>query len=84
MSNKLINKVRGVRKSGRSGAMTLLVSVPIAVITAAIVASIFSRRQDKGYKPRGIERKVDDALKQTFPASDPPASQYFDIPANRQ
>jgi hypothetical protein len=31
-----------------------------------------------------VERTIDKSLKDTFPASDPPASQYFDIPANRQ
>ena len=27
---------------------------------------------------------IDKSLKDTYPASDPPASHYFDIPANRQ
>ena len=31
-----------------------------------------------------VEAKHDKALNQSFPASDPPASQYFDIPVNRQ
>lgn len=30
------------------------------------------------------EKKHDKVLKDTFPASDPPSSQYFDIPVNRQ
>lgn len=30
------------------------------------------------------EHGVDEALKATYPASDPPASRYVDIPANRR
>jgi hypothetical protein len=30
------------------------------------------------------ESVADKTLKDSFPASDPPASQYFDIPVNRQ
>jgi hypothetical protein len=31
-----------------------------------------------------VEKIRDKTLKDSFPASDPPASQYFDIPINRQ
>lgn len=30
------------------------------------------------------DRRRDKTLKDSFPASDPPSSQYFDIPVNRQ
>lgn len=30
------------------------------------------------------EKKRDKVLKDSYPASDPPSSQYFDIPVNRQ
>jgi hypothetical protein len=30
------------------------------------------------------EPEIDKQLKDTFPASDPPASRYFDIPVNRR
>jgi hypothetical protein len=30
------------------------------------------------------ERAIDKQLKDTYPASDPPASRYFDIPVNRR
>jgi hypothetical protein len=30
------------------------------------------------------EPAIDKALKDTYPASDPPASRYFDIPVNRR
>lgn len=30
------------------------------------------------------EPAIDKSLKDTFPASDPPASRYFDIPVNRR
>ena len=32
---------------------------------------------------RRVEAARDKTLKDSFPASDPPASQYFDIPVNR-
>jgi hypothetical protein len=32
----------------------------------------------------GSDSAVDDSLKETFPASDPPASRYVDIPGNRR
>lgn len=31
-----------------------------------------------------VDKTRDKTLKDTFPASDPPASQYFDIPVNRR
>ena len=31
-----------------------------------------------------LEKSVDKTLKDTFPASDPPASHYYDIPVNRR
>lgn len=30
------------------------------------------------------EDQIDESLKETFPASDPPATRYVDIPANRR
>jgi hypothetical protein len=33
---------------------------------------------------RKMEKRHNRTLKESFPASDPPASQYFDIPKNRQ
>jgi len=35
-------------------------------------------------KAREEDAKRDKTLKDSFPASDPPASQFFDIPVNRQ
>jgi hypothetical protein len=32
----------------------------------------------------GRDSAVDESLKETFPASDPPASRYVDIPENRR
>lgn len=30
------------------------------------------------------EPSIDESLRETYPASDPPASRYFDIPVNRR
>ena len=46
---------------------------------------ILSHRLKRAQNDEGtLEKSLDKALKDTFPASDPPASHYYDIPVNRQ
>jgi hypothetical protein len=65
------------------------------VLEAVAVLSAFALIAVPAY--RGIARRwrmrhplarsepaIDKQLKDTFPASDPPASRYFDIPVNRR
>jgi hypothetical protein len=54
-----------------------------ALLAAPAWCAIARRRRVK-YPKAMRERAVDEALKGTFPASDPPASRYVDIPSNRR
>jgi hypothetical protein len=51
------------------------------------VLGYFLMRDRRFRWSRGADRHTDEmrdkTLKDTYPASDPPASQFFDIPANR-
>lgn len=68
---------------------------PFDVLATVAVLSAFALLAAPAY--RGIVRRwrlrhplarsepaIDKQLKDTFPASDPPASRYFDIPINRR
>ncbi|HTE39720.1 MAG TPA: hypothetical protein VK629_02750 [Steroidobacteraceae bacterium] len=48
-----------------------------------LVLKLVSRASEKA-RHETVDAKRDKTLKDSFPASDPPASQYFDIPVNRQ
>jgi|GEM_PF-930619 hypothetical protein len=63
------------------GLSTLALIGGIALIAAPFFASLFRNRRDR---QQPSEPEIDNALKGTFPASDPPASHYYDIPVNRQ
>jgi NAD(P)-dependent dehydrogenase (short-subunit alcohol dehydrogenase family) len=55
----------------------------IALIAAPVVKGVLRRWRVKHPVALG-EPAIDKSLKDTFPASDPPASRYFDIPENRR
>lgn len=55
-----------------------------AVIAAVVLARRALRRANVSQQIKTTEQRRDKSLKDTYPASDPPASQYFDIPVNRQ
>jgi hypothetical protein len=52
-------------------------------VARGIYRYVQSQRQLTKAKGR-VESVHDKTLKDSFPASDPPASQFFDIPVNRQ
>ena len=61
----------------------------IALLSAAILIAVpaykgISRRWRLRNPRARSETAIDKQLKDTYPASDPPASRYFDIPANRR
>jgi hypothetical protein len=60
----------------------------IGALAGAAATYWVSRRERPMPKANGSdsahERRLDDALNGTYPASDPPASHYTDIPANRR
>jgi hypothetical protein len=61
----------------------------VALLSAAILIAVpaykgIARRWRLRHPRASSERAIDKQLKDTYPASDPPASRYFDIPANRR
>jgi hypothetical protein len=64
-------------------AETLLLLGALALIAMPAVNSIARRWRVKHPLARG-EQAIDKSLKDSFPASDPPGSRYFDIPVNRR
>jgi len=62
---------------------TLALVAACALLVMPACCSI-SRRWRVRYPRAMREAAVDEALKGTFPASDPPASRYVDIPRNRR
>jgi hypothetical protein len=70
--------------SGRSfdAARTVAMVGAIALIAAPAITTFVRRWRTKQETAR-TEPAIDKTLKDTFPASDPPASRYFDIPENR-
>lgn len=75
------------RRRGLSGAQKAALGGAIALLAAPaikIVATNLRRRLAERPAQAKDEAALDKTLKDTYPASDPPASHYFDIPANRQ
>jgi hypothetical protein len=54
-----------------------------AVLIAAPACRGIARRWRRKHAIARTELAIDEQLKETYPASDPPASRYFDIPVNR-
>lgn len=72
------------RGRGISGAVeTILLAGALALIVAPAVRNI-TRRWRLKHPVAQAETAIDKSLKDSFPASDPPASRYFDIPVNRR
>jgi hypothetical protein len=55
----------------------------IALIASPAIKGVLRRWRVKN-PVAGLEPAIDKSLKDSFPASDPPASRYFDIPENRR
>jgi len=61
----------------------------VALLSAAVLIATpacrgIARRWRLRHPRAGSEQAIDKQLNDTYPASDPPASRYFDIPANRR
>lgn len=69
------------RGLGAVGSLALIGA--LALIAAPAIKSI-SRKWRLQHPAALREPAIDDSLKETFPASDPPAQRYFDIPENRR
>lgn len=59
------------------------IAVGVALLAWPAVRSMMQRRGTRQAAAKS-EPAIDKTLKDTYPASDPPASRYFDIPVNRQ
>ena len=75
---------RGSRGRGAAGAAeTVLLLGALALIAMPAINSI-ARRWRVKHPLAHAEKAIDKSLKDSFPASDPPGSRYFDIPVNRR
>jgi hypothetical protein len=75
------------RTEARRSIFDLLETVALlsaAVLIAAPACRGIARRWRLKNPIARSERSIDRQLKDTYPASDPPASRYFDIPVNRR
>jgi hypothetical protein len=83
---KYVGKKIG-RRSHTNSFVKLGVAVGVAASLGFFARELYRLAQARR-KTKESEAHVDatheKALKGSFPASDPPASQYFDIPVNRQ
>lgn len=55
----------------------------LALIATPAIKGI-ARRYRVRHPVAADEDQVDESLKETYPASDPPATRYMDIPSNRR
>jgi hypothetical protein len=65
------------------GITNVLLLASLAFIASPAIRDILCRVRRRNPQAR-TEPSIDDALNETFPASDPPASRYVDIPVNRR
>lgn len=71
------------RRSALGAAESVLLLGALALIATPAIKGI-ARRYRVRHPHATCEPAVDKALKDTFPASDPPAQRYVDIPINRR
>jgi hypothetical protein len=62
---------------------TLAIAGVLALIAVPAIKRL-ARRWNLTHPQAVKEPAIDKSLKDTYPASDPPASRYFDIPFNRR
>ena len=72
-------------EQSRAGSLaeTILLVGALGLIALPAINSI-ARRWRVRHPVAKAEKAIDRSLKDSFPASDPPASRYFDIPVNRR
>jgi hypothetical protein len=70
-------------RSSFDSVRTLALLGAVALIAAPAITTMVRRWRSR-QEVAASEPAVDKTLKDTYPASDPPASRYFDIPENRR
>ena len=71
------------RRSALDTIESVLLLGALALIAMPAIKGI-ARRYGVQHPAAAHEPEVDESLKETFPASDPPAARYVDIPVNRR
>jgi hypothetical protein len=71
------------RRRGVSGIQVIALVGALTLIAAPAIQA-FSRRWRSRHPTALTEPAIDKSLQDTYPASDPPASRFFDIPENRK
>lgn len=71
------------RRSALDVVESVLLLGALALIAMPAIKGI-ARRYRVRNPVAACEDQVDESLKETFPASDPPAARYVDIPVNRR
>lgn len=71
------------RRSAFDAVESLLLLGALALIATPAIKGI-ARRYRVRHPIAADDDQVDKSLKDTFPASDPPAQRYVDIPSNRR
>ncbi|MBM0103330.1 hypothetical protein JM946_01175 [Steroidobacter sp. S1-65] len=66
------------------GALESLLLVGVLALIATPAIKGIARRYRVQHPRAAGENEVDKSLKDTYPASDPPAQRYVDIPVNRR
>jgi hypothetical protein len=74
----------GVLRNDAAIRILAVVGIGAVAGVAAWAWTRYSRMREVVKQHQQGEKVHDKTLKDSFPASDPPASQYFDIPVNRQ
>jgi len=68
----------------RLGSLALVGAVGAVAFLAVPAIKKMARRWGVTHPRAKKEPAIDKSLQDTYPASDPPASRYFDIPVNRR
>lgn len=71
------------RSSSWNAVQTVALIGAVALIATPFIRTLLRRYRTSDPAVAMSEPSIDKSLKDTFPASDPPASRYFDIPENR-
>jgi hypothetical protein len=71
------------RRSALDTVESVLLLGALALIATPAIKGI-ARRYRVRHPAAACEPQVDESLKDTYPASDPPAQRYVDIPINRR
>jgi hypothetical protein len=84
-----MTRTQQTQKGSASGSTLLGALETVALVGAAVLITMpawkgISRRWRLRHPHAATESMIDEALEETFPASDPPATRIFEIPANRR